>query len=387
MKEDTAAQPASGSIPESAPTAPALSGEEILKTARRQTERKKQQYVKSLHQEAHLMIQTPGPSVGHRNQRVVLFQQRQKIYDRPLIKIKGILVHSSGVNLSSNLIEACAQADIPIIFSNSLGRHYAMLHPALQAKTDLGLLQLQALEDGRALEWAKQFILGKIKNQLNVLKYFLRSREGDDNRYAQNLDEVEANVMEIQEKIKALAPTRPYAQARDQLFALEGQAAVHYWQQVRLLLPPAVQFTGRVRQGAQDVVNATLNYGYGMLYPRIERALLLAGLNLHASFLHAPQAGKPTLSYDFIETFRPPIVDRTIFSLFNRGRKLAVTTSGRLSSATVQIVVEAILARLGTLVLYRGKKITLEQVIQQQASLLAHSLREKVKFRPFLCSF
>jgi CRISPR-associated protein Cas1 len=31
--------------------------------------------------------------------------------------------------------------------------------------------------------------------------------------------------------------------------------------------------------GATDLVNSLLNYGYGILYPRVHHALMLAGLN------------------------------------------------------------------------------------------------------------
>ncbi|WP_449244649.1 CRISPR-associated endonuclease Cas1, partial [Desulfobacca acetoxidans] len=40
------------------------------------------------------------------------------------------------------------------------------------------------------------------------------------------------------------------------------------------------------------------------------RALLLAGLNPHISFLHSFQEQKPTLAFDLIEEFRSQVVDR-----------------------------------------------------------------------------
>ncbi|MGI6604033.1 MAG: CRISPR-associated endonuclease Cas1 [bacterium] len=57
--------------------------------------------------------------------------------------------------------------------------------------------------------------------------------------------------------------------------------------------------------------NACLNYGYGILYQQCETALILAGLDIFAGFLHVDRPGKTSLVYDFMEEFRQPVVDRT----------------------------------------------------------------------------
>ena len=55
---------------------------------------------------------------------------------------------------------------------------------------------------------------------------------------------------------------------------------------------------------AKDLFNAILNYGYGVLYAQIEQAIILAGLDPYAGFLHADRPGKPSLVLDLIEEFR-----------------------------------------------------------------------------------
>jgi CRISPR-associated protein Cas1 len=79
---------------------------------------------------------------------------------------------------------------------------------------------------------------------------------------------------------------------------------------MKALLWQRVGFEGRVRSGAPDLVNSMLNYGYGILYSRLLGVLLRTGLNVNISFLHKPQEGKTSLLFDFIEEFRPPVVDR-----------------------------------------------------------------------------
>ena len=59
-----------------------------------------------------------------------------------------------------------------------------------------------------------------------------------------------------------------------------------------------------------------LNYSYGVLYGRVERLLILAGLDPFIGFFHCDSYKKPSLVYDLIEPFRA-IAERTtvLFSL------------------------------------------------------------------------
>ena len=53
-----------------------------------------------------------------------------------------------------------------------------------------------------------------------------------------------------------------------------------YWECVRCLLSnDDVGFEKRERQGAKDLVNCLLNYGYAIIYARCWQALLAAQLN------------------------------------------------------------------------------------------------------------
>lgn len=371
----------------SSPVTQPISPDKAALSADRKVAAKKQRYVRKRVLESELVVETPGTFIGHRARRIVMYKNRAKVGDHPLMKTRSILIRAQGVTISSDLVEACSRSDVPIVFCSFKGEAYASVHAPLQSKPDLGLLQIEALRSGAALEWAKALVIGKIRNQLNLLKFYLRHREDEDPEYAGKMDEMEIKSLELQTRIKSLGIETPYEKIRNHLFGLEGQAGVLYWDVVRLLIPKDVSFPGRVTRGATDLVNASLNLGYSILYPRIERALLMAGLNLYTSLLHAPQVGKPTFSFDLIEPFRAPVVDRAIFSLLTKGRDLTINTNKRLSDQTVRMVIEAVIGRLGTLVPYKGEKITLEQVIFKQARLLATSLRKENKFKAFISRY
>jgi CRISP-associated protein Cas1 len=63
-----------------------------------------------------------------------------------------------------------------------------------------------------------------------------------------------------------------------------------------------------------DVANAMLNYGYGLLYGKIEGALIKAGIDPYVGVMHRDDYNRPVLVYDVIEVFRV-WVDYVVFSL------------------------------------------------------------------------
>jgi CRISPR-associated protein Cas1 len=232
---------------------------------------------------------------------------------------------------------------------------------------------------------AKIFVTGKLRNQFNLVKYYHKYRKRVDADFAYAFDEVEQQFDALLADLRAFALEGDYDTMRQQLFAFEGRGGNLYWQMIRLLLEDDVEFAGRERQGATDLVNSLLNYGYGMLYPRVHHALVLAGLHPGISFLHSFQDGKPTLAFDLIEEFRPQAVDRVVFSMITRGEELTLDTrTGRLSQETVRKLIQNVLERLATPIRYRSQEKPLQEVILLQAKLLAAHLHGKRRYRPFI---
>src|SRR5439155_51969 len=71
-------------------------------------------------------------------------------------------------------------------------------------------------------------------------------------------------------------------------------------------------------------VNASLTYGYGILYSQVWGAVLNAGLEPFAGFLHVDRPGKPSLVLDLTEEFRQPVVDRAVIAHVNLGEPIGM---------------------------------------------------------------
>lgn len=77
---------------------------------------------------------------------------------------------------------------------------------------------------------------------------------------------------------------------------------------------PCLRFKERSQHPARDMVNALLNYGYGILYGSIQVELIKAGIDPYIGVLHRDNYNKPVLVYDIIELYRTWI-DEVVFSL------------------------------------------------------------------------
>jgi CRISPR-associated protein Cas1 len=127
-----------------------------------------------------------------------------------------------------------------------------------------------------------------------------------------------------------------------------------------------------------------LNYGYGILYSKISEAIIKAHLNPELSYLHKPEANRPSLVYDLIEEFRNQGVDRVVFAILAKNNKLTII-NGQMDNKTRNIVVDKILARINSIEIFRGHEMRFGEIIQYQANSLAKYLTGKIKtYKPYI---
>ena len=379
-----ALQPATA-VPRSPSTVPPVTVKAPEQQVAQAVRQQKRRYLRQAVQGSELVISEPGVFLGKTSQRVVVKKQRRVVMEMPLKQLRHIIIATPGVTLSSAVIAFCAQGNVPLDFLTPRGEPLARLCTPLDGLGNTGLAQLRAVHDGSGLHLAQTIVRGKLRNQLNLVKYYHKYRKRVDEAFAQAFAQVEQKFDTLLTELKRFEPAGDYDEVRHRLFAFEGQGGNLYWQMVRLLLEDDVPFDGREHQGATDLVNSLLNYGYGMLYPRVHHALVLAGLNPCVSFLHSFQDSKPTLVFDMIEEFRTQAVDRVVFSMITKGEHLAIDSkTGQLTKETVQKLIRNVLERLALPVRYRGQEKSLQEIIYLQAKRLAVHLQGKERCQPFI---
>lgn len=94
------------------------------------------------------------------------------------------------------------------------------------------------------------------------------------------------------------------ADAAPALRGWEGAGSRRYFQAISVCLPALYQFERRSQHPAANAFNALLNYGYGMLYGKVEGALIKAGIDPYVGVFHRDDYNRPVLVYDIIERYR-----------------------------------------------------------------------------------
>jgi len=341
-----------------------------------------------------LVVDQFGVHVTRHSERLVLRSRGQKLLEAPLMHLNTVLIASPGVSLSSSAIAACCEYGIPIHFVSSIGEPYAALYSAGLSGTVLTRRgQIAAYDDGRGLRLAVAMGRGKVCNQAGLLRYAAKYRKETAPEIHQQLlflaGRAEEHVGELERLAQAGGgegeESEPLDGLRAQILSAEGRAAKYYWDGVGLLLDDKWNWPGRKGRGAHDIVNCCLNYGYAILYGQVERALLLAGLDPYAGFLHADRPGKPSMVLDLMEEFRPIVVDRTVLAVLNRNMPIALDEEGLLTEASRRTLADAVLKRLGAAAQYGDKRLMMGSVIQAQARRVAAYLRgEEERYEAFV---
>ncbi len=258
----------------------------------------------------HVVLQREGVRVGVRGKSVrITDQDGQLVRDMPLSSMESLALVGA-VQVSTQALQVFADHEIPVAFLTSAGRLTAMMDPLGPTSAAVRTAQIRTLDDStHALELARAVIIAKIANQRTLLM-----------RNHGNLPASVASDMQAAHIAAERAITL------DELRGHEGNAAAIYFKHFSGMFKEdaravAARFdeNGRQRRPPPDPTNAVLSFGYSMLTNECTAACRLASLEPTVAALHATRPGRPAMSLDLMEPFRPLIADSVAISAFNRG--------------------------------------------------------------------
>ncbi|MBE0426170.1 MAG: CRISPR-associated endonuclease Cas1 [Nitrospirae bacterium] len=323
-----------------------------------------------------------GIFLSKKSERLLVRKGKDVIYQFPLFRLKDVVIASKGITISSDLIEELCLRGITLHFLSGVNKPYAMItSPMLTATIEARREQLEAMKDQRGIEFSKAIVYGKITNQERLLRYFGKYIKETDPERFRIIESLAGELRELRGRVKTITGNH-IDEKRNTLIGIEGTAGRLYWGGVKEILMQRIEFFGRETRGAIDPVNSLLNYGYGILYSTVWGALVNAGLEPFAGFLHVDRPGKPSLVLDLIEEFRQPVVDKIVISYINLGQEIKME-QGLLDTETRRLIGGKILERLESVETYRGKKYQIRSIIQMQARNLASFLRGQQEYKPF----
>lgn len=326
-----------------------------------------------------------GQFLGKHSERLRVKVEGKIIEEVPLIHLDSILVTSRGVTISSDVVEICAERGIDILFISGKGEVYGRLSgPGLIGTVKTRREQLLCIGDIRGVVLGKAFALGKIQNQRSTIKYFARYRKVIDQNLYNLMEEATEKLESLVQSLMDLKGDI-IEEIRESLLNKEGRSASIYWETMKNMIKGDVDWEGREGRGAKDPLNSALNYGYGILYGQVEKAVILAGLDPFAGLVHTDRSGKPSLVLDLIEEFRQPVVDRAIFGMVGKGTEIKVNEDGMLDEKTRRVIAQKVFERLDTEERYEGMKQKIKTIILKQAQSVASYVRgDRGIYKPFV---
>ncbi|MCK4260781.1 MAG: CRISPR-associated endonuclease Cas1 [Halanaerobiales bacterium] len=256
-----------------------------------------------------LIIDTYGTYLK-RDQGCFLLQCKDKKQKVSTRNIDSILI-STGAAISSDAIQLALERNIEIYFLDGYGDPVGKIwHSKLGKTTYVRRCQLQISEDERGTDLVKSLLLQKADNCINHLKDLGVKRGLEKKKY---IEKVVIEITEARNKIdKVIGKVED---VRNTLMGYEGNIAKKYFNVLSFLLPDRYNFEGRSSRPAKDEFNCFLNYGYGVLYSKVEKACIIAGLDPYIGILHTDGYNKKSFVFDIIELFRIH-VDRLVMKLF-----------------------------------------------------------------------
>lgn len=245
-----------------------------------------------------IVLNTFGTALSCENDGLVVKTDRGK-KRLPQYGVSSILI-GPGVSVTSNAVLHAIEREIELHFVTRGGDMKGLVwsHKYGSIST-IRKGQLAFAQSVDAVEWIVGVITRKLENQ-QALLLMLDSVDDRGRRV------VESSIKRIGgylEKLKSVfgATVRDVA---SELRGIEGNAARHYFTALSASLPVRYRFDERSQHPARDPANALLNYGYGILYGKVEAALIKAGIDPYVGVLHRDEYNRPVLAYDVIEQYR-----------------------------------------------------------------------------------
>ncbi len=245
-----------------------------------------------------LVLNTYGTALRVENGIFLVLHQDGKQSINPN-KVKSILI-SKGASISSDAALLAIENEIDVMFVDRTGKPSGRLWGIRYGSVStIRRKQLEFLYSGKAVKWVKDIIIQKIDNQIGLLLVLTPENDVQKNKTGRCINKLNDYKVKIHSTeapfVHDIAPT---------LRGWEGAATRSYFSILSEFLPGKYKFEKRSQNPAMDVFNCLLNYSYGMLYGKVEGALIKAGIDPYAGIFHRDDYNRPALAFDVIEVFR-----------------------------------------------------------------------------------
>lgn len=223
----------------------------------------------------------------------------------------------------------------------------------------------------------KEFLLASIHNTLLNIRYYEKHEPCSE--YENALKQLKILKTKIKNGTKY-----------EELLLLEAQARNAYYACFdKFLKNDGFVFEKRTRRPPKNKLNALLSYGNTVLYSLISTEIQKTALDVRIGFLHATGTRSASLNLDIAEIFKPLLVDRTIFSLVNKGVLkeshfiLCENDGVYLSDEGKKQFLHAFYAKLDSVITVKDRQMSYNSIIVEEIRKLIRHFKNIEKYKAF----
>jgi CRISPR-associated protein Cas1 len=255
---------------------------------------------------ANLYLTEQGSVLRKTGDRLIVEKDDEILLDVQCHKIDAVLIFGN-VQFTTQSVHELFEHGIEMAILTRTGKLIGQITSPATKNIDLRISQFNKYgDDGFRLAFAKKIVAGKIKNSLQVIRWF--SYNHPDRDFQPEITAISARLREVDDVAQI-----------EQLFGVEGSAAKSYFEAFGNMLLCTLGFTGRRKHPSTDPVNALLSFGYTIIFNEISSLLDGLGFDPYLSYFHSIDYGRASLASDLMEEFRAPIADRfTLYLVNNR---------------------------------------------------------------------
>ncbi len=329
-----------------------------------------------------LHVLTPGSRVGKRGETLVITTPEDEKTEVPLSAVSDVSLYGP-VSISTPALNSLFRSRRHVAWFSTGGWFLGLATGEGSRPAQVRAAQFRALfDEKRCLKLARGIVEAKIRNQRTLLRRNWRKRRGT------------AEKKEALASLKRLYERARHARSRQELLGLEGEAAAIYFRHFERMISPDAgavpfSFTHRNRRPPTDPVNALLSFAYAILVRTFTSVLLTVGLDPWNGFYHRIRPGRPALSLDMMEPYRPIIADSVVITAINNreitnddfvfnGPACALKTKGRKAFlATFERRMEQEVTHP-----VFGYQVSMRRLLEVQMRLLARHLEGEIREYP-----
>ncbi len=310
----------------------------------------------------HIVVDTYGARVSFDDGIMIIEipteNGHEKVREIPFLHVTSLHLYPH-VRVSTHVLNYCIQSGIPVFLENDLEVTGLVWSPKYGSIAHIR---------------KKQTLYSLSSLKFNLIKKVLYRKNFERKVWL----EKESRKKEVLEKLKT------FHQKNLQITGLPNDEAIirsweadlgkKFFEILKLILPRYCAFEKRIQPQATDPFNALLNYGYGMLYKEVTKAIIQSGMDPFTGMFHRDQYNRTAFTYDMVEPYRVWVEQNVVkFCKTHTGDvEIINPDNGRLTKPMRRKFVEQILSFMQTKnIQFNGKRLTPRMHIKNDMRELA----------------